>query len=53
VEGHLVVVREAACLAKAALCVVEQRAHRRLPSRRRGELGRVQVEVQAEDDRAV
>ena len=52
-EGHLVLVREPVDLTEAAFRLVEQRAHGRLARGRGGELRRVQVQIQAEDDWAV
>jgi len=46
-------VREAARVADAALGLVEEGAHRGLSGRRRPELRRVQVQIQAQDDRTV
>jgi hypothetical protein len=49
-ERRLVLVREPVPFAEAAFGLVDERAHGGLPSRRRGELRGVQVQIQAEDD---
>jgi hypothetical protein len=52
-EGQLVVVREPVPLAQAPLGLIDERADRGLARGRRRELRRVEIQIEAEDDRAV